>query len=514
MPSRPERRSQRDGRGWQVTIIAIAAAYSPFTVLANAGEAPVLPTLVMAFLLILAISLAMWVVLRRFGLDDLGAAYAVALVVLPLTNVGSFVGDYHRLDRLGLVLLALLVASIGYRLRDMGAFRALMTWFILALLVYPVLTVVSRSGITGDIRVDVATDTDLETMESKPDILMVFFDGYGSAPVLDEFYGFDNSQVMDRLQILEFETPGGITANYARTQLSIPSVLQLGYVTEGGAISEADIDALQQVANGESRLVRALKSQGYRHVYVESGWLGSQCGPSVDVCIEAPWPDETLFDVVYRSILRGMPGFELGRSFTEGALQSASWLREELPAHLSDDTPDFVFAHVLLPHPPLFVDEHCSPDWRSGFPGFAIGRYDFDEQQRQAALDGYVEQVKCTNQIMLEIASLLGADDAAVMMGDHGPDSLGQLFVQGTEWSEAQRRERYGTFFAARIPGCAMGGIESLVNVGRRILGCLASTDLPDLPTRVYDMHKAPGGSTVHELEIPPASAWRTDVRS
>lgn len=507
MPSRPERRTQSDGRGWQVTIVAIAASYSPLTVLANAGEAPVLPTLLIAFLLIFGISLGIWTVLQRVGLNELGSAYAVALVILPLTNVGSLVGVYHRLDRLGLVVLALLVASIGYRLRDMGAFRALMTWFILALLVYPVITAVSRSGITDDISVDVATDSDLGTMESKPDVLMVFFDAYGSAPVLDEFYGFDNSPVMDRLRILGFETPDGITANYARTHLSIPSVLQLGYVTEVGAISEADLDALQQVANGESRLVRALKSQGYRHVYVESGWLGSQCGPSVDVCIEAPWPDETLFDVVYRSILRGMPGFELGRSNTEGALRSATWLREELPAHLSDDTPDFVFAHILLPHPPLFVDEHCSPDWRRGLPGFAIGRPDFDKEQTQAALSGYVEQVKCTNQIMLEIASLLGPDDAAVMMGDHGPDSLGQLFLPGTEWSDAQRRERYGTFFAARIPGCAMSGIESLVNVGRRILDCLVSTDLPDLPTRVYDMHKAPGRNTVHELELPPPAS-------
>lgn len=494
---------QTDGIGWQTALVAIASAFAPLTVLANAGEAPVMSTLIFSYLLTLTIALGIWVALKRVGLNGLGSAYAVALLVLTLANTGSLVGDFHRWDRLGLLLTALLLATIGYQLREMKAFRAFMTWLVLALLIYPVITIVSRSGIAAAVAVDAGSELEVQAMDAKPDILLVFFDGYGSASVLEEFYGFDNSSVLDRLAALGFVVPDGITANYAKTQLSIPSVLQLGYVADVGSISVADINALQHVVNGDSRLFQALKSQGYRHIYVESGWLGSQCGPWVDVCVKAPWPDETFFDVAYRSILRGMPGFELGRSFTEGALTVSDWLTSELATYLADDQADFIFAHVLIPHPPLFVDDQCTPEWRHGLPGFAIGRIEYDETKVSQARAGYVEQVKCANKVILDMADLIGPDDAVILMGDHGPDSLGQLFIPGTKWSDAQIRERYGAFFTARVPGCEMGGIDSLVNVGRRLLSCYTTAELPDLPTRIYDVQKAPGGSAIHQLSMP-----------
>ena len=503
MPTHVQRPDQGESSGWLLALVAIAPAVAPLMVLANASEAPVLSTLAMAYLLWLMLALGIWMILKRIGLDALGSACAVALLVLALANTGSLVGHFHHSDRVALVVTALLIASVGYRLRDVKLFRALVTWFVLALLIYPVVTALSRNGVGGEVVVDAGSELEVSVIEPKPDILILIFDGYGSAPVLEEFYGYDNSPMLDQLADLGFHVPTGITANYAKSQLSIPSVLQLSYVADEGPITEADVRHLQHVVNGGSRLAQALRSQGYRHVYVESGWLGSRCGVGVDVCVEAPWPDETFFDVAYRSILRGMPGFELGRSFTEGALHVSDWLTGELETYLADDIPDFIFIHLLIPHPPLFLDAHCTPDWRGGQAGYAIGRMGFDEADVSEARAGYVEQVKCANRVALEVAALSDPEDAIIMMADHGPDSLGQLFVRGTEWSEAQRRERFGAFFAARVPDCDMSRIESLVNVGRRLLTCYTRTDLPDLPTRIYDLHKAPGGTTVHQLALP-----------
>jgi len=192
----------------------------------------------------------------------------------------------------------------------------------------------------------------------------------------------------------------------------------------------------------------------------------------------------------------------LGRSFTEGAMRSADWLVDDLSPYLEDGIPDLIFAHLLLPHPPLFVDRACVPDWRNGQPGFAIGRPEFDDTSRKGARDGYLEQVECANRIASRVAQMLPQQTAAVFIGDHGPDGQGQLFTQGIDWDASQRRERFGTFFAARVPGCDMTGIESLVNVGRRVLSCLSETDFPDLPLHVFDLRRAPDGNTVAELEL------------
>jgi hypothetical protein len=77
------------------------------------------------------------------------------------------------------------------------------------------------------------------------------------------------------------------------------------------------------------------------------------------------------------------------------------------------------------------------------------------------------------------------------------------MFMQSEDWSEDQRNERFETFLAARVPGCDMSGIESLVNVGRRMLSCLSGDPFPDLPTRIFDIYKTAAGNSVVELEIP-----------
>ena len=494
-----------DGRKWQIFLVTAGSSYSPLIVWANAGERPVLLTLLLTILLLVGFGLLVWWVLVRLSLDGLGAAFAVMLFMVMVTNVGSTVGKYHVLDRFALFVLSMLAGALAYRLRRLGPLKLLMAWAAVFLIAYPVATLVSQVWWSGDttINVDGGTEVEMVGMAERPDLLIVVFDGYGSTEVLEEFYGFDNTEFLDALAGSGFHAPGSIVANYARTQLSITSLLQLDYVTLDGKISGTDLDALVRVVNGESRLVEAFTTNGYRHVYVESGWLGSRCNDvTVDICVRAPWPDETFFDVSNRTILRGLPGFELGRPFTEGALRSADWLMDDLYPYLEDDVPDLIFAHVLLPHPPLFVDRTCVPDWRNGQVGFAVGRPDFDDAMREDARRGYLQQVECVNRIASRVAQLLPQQTAAIFIGDHGPDGQGQLFTQGIDWDAAQRRERFGTFFAARVPGCDMTGIESLVNVGRRVLSCLGRADLPDLPLHVFDLRRAPDGSTVAELEL------------
>jgi hypothetical protein len=116
----------------------------------------------------------------------------------------------------------------------------------------------------------------------------------------------------------------------------------------------------------------------------------------------------------------------------------------------------------------------------------------------------YTDQLECVNSVLLEVAHQLPEDDVAVMFGDHGPDSLGQLFLpSGEMWSEEQRRERFGVFYAAHVPGCDMTSIESLVNLGRRLLSCMSETAMPDLETRILDMTSDSDPRRITELELP-----------
>lgn len=499
--------ARRPGNGslWYWFIVLAGASFSSLSVWANAGEEPILLTLFVAWFLAAAVAIGLWRLLIRVGRDPEGSSYAVCLFVLVIANAGGLVGRYHRLDRLGLFLLAVAVAVIAYRLRRIASFNHLMTWFAIFLVAYPIANIIGRVGFMSspERNVDVNTNLTVQSMHERPDILVVFFDAYGSAEVLDTFYGFDNSAQLQELQDRGFEAPTEISANYARTQLAIPAFLQMDYVAGETEISDADVSELLRVLAGDNRLAAALRDQGYRQVHVESGWLGSRCGPTVDICVGARWPDETLFDVVYRSLLTDIPGFEIGRSFTDGATRAADWLADDLRPYLEDSQPDFIFAHVLLPHPPLFLDKECSADWDGGVSGFAIGQRRADDQQIQQARREYVEQVQCANRVMIQTADVLGEDDVALFVGDHGPDLQGQLFMPSSEWTDDQLRERFGTFMAAKVPGCEMGGIESVVNIGRRMMSCLTGDSFPDLPTRTYDLARSPSTQMITEIEMP-----------
>lgn len=81
--------------------------------------------------------------------------------------------------------------------------------------------------------------------------------------------------------------------------------------------------------------------------------------------------------------------------------------------------------------------------------------------------------------------------------------SLGQLYVHDAEWNEDYRFERFGAMFAARVPDCEMSDVGSLVNVGRRLVGCLSDDEFPDLPTSTYESVLTEQGERIVELPAP-----------
>ena len=65
-----------------------------------------------------------------------------------------------------------------------------------------------------------------------PDIYYIVLDGYGREDILDEYYKFDNSEVVDYLVSRSFIVPANAHSNYHRTVLSISSTLNMNYISE------------------------------------------------------------------------------------------------------------------------------------------------------------------------------------------------------------------------------------------------------------------------------------------
>jgi hypothetical protein len=333
-------------------------------------------------------------------------------------------------------------------------------------------------------------------------VVVIVSDGYASEAVLDESFGIDNSEFYQRLEGLGFQLDEEVVANYPLTAFSVSSVLSLDYVVDETAPTRADAAFLFEVLGGNNVLAESLRAQGYRQTYVESGWLGTQCGTEVDTCVAGPWPDESIYDIVLKSWLRGLPRFEVGQSFSRGALHSMEWLNTGLEPLLTNDAADYIYVHLLAPHPPLFLLPGCESEPRALLSGFTIGTPGSTPEELELIRAGYWSQVQCVNSVLSRVAELVAANDAVmVMFGDHGSDINGQLFVNGSLWNEAQIRERFRPFFAGYGEGCDFLELGSLVNVGRRILSCLGDDSTPDLTTRSFVVEI---GGDFDEIEVAP----------
>jgi hypothetical protein len=487
-----------------IWLLVVFLGFGPVMVLINNPEGPPPWTVLLFVVVAVGVALLLRTLLSRAGLDGRGLTYAIAVGGFSALNLGMLLGSIPR----GLLLVQVgAVAVLAYLLRGLRVFQFLVTWACLALAVGPLVLVIQRV-VNDSGSVAIGSPEDLAPFRSRPDVVVVVADGYGSGRVLSEFYGYDNRSFYDDLAALEMVTNQDMRSNYARTKFSVSAFLDLGYLPVDTEITHSVESGLARTMGGHNRITTTMKGNGYRTVYLESGWLGARCGDAIDVCLAGPWPDETYYDIVHRSVFRGLPGFEEGIAFSRGADHAIETLDGDLEGFLANSVPDFIFVHLLVPHPPFFMSESCETEPSAEMAGFALSFPDSTQAEVERRSAAYIAQVKCTNEVLAKSAERISKHGAVgLFFGDHGPDKLGQLFENADGWTDEQRHERLGVMFAAHHPGCDYESIVTLVNAGRRLLSCLSGSDLDSLPDRFFDIDKSERTPRVMEIQPPPGLA-------
>jgi hypothetical protein len=172
-----------------------------------------------------------------------------------------------------------------------------------------------------------------------------------------------------------------------------------------------------------------------------------------------------------------------GYSFTVGTQRTMSWLMGNGPELSTDEHPTFVFAHLMAPHPPFFLDRDCHTAYSDRRSGVFFSRTSDDVEQRRA---DYLEQAECVNGFMIDLTDRLDQDAIVIFVADHGSDQRSQLVRQPSSWTERDLVERYNVFLAVRdASGCSVGSPVIIPNIFRRMLSCMSDQTLPDLEPRM-----------------------------
>ncbi len=341
-----------------------------------------------------------------------------------------------------------------------------------------------------------------------PDIYYLVLDGYGRGDVLRDLYGFDNSPFVRELERRGFDVPSKASANYSMTYASVSATLAMDYpIGTGRAIDERTRIALYDVMGGSSPVVSALKHAGYEIVHLEGGFGGTRCGPPVDRCIRAPFLEEGSWEMIDRSPLRLPFRARYGHAFTVDSMDRLQRLTEV--ARDRPRRPRFIFGHILIPHPPLHVGADCSVNTDQRLEGLnvVVPWNQEDAPRRRAA---YVDQIRCLNRRLLQVIDTARPRSVVFLSGDHGPDSLFQLFTRTENWDASQRRERFAIMSAYRLPAGCRGTIAdgaTPVNAFRKIFGCVFEVRLPALPDRFFivPVDDVGGPDRTLELSEPPS---------
>lgn len=327
---------------------------------------------------------------------------------------------------------------------------------------------------------------------ARPDVYYIILDRYANSWTLANIYGFDNSGFIDALRDRGFYVAEDAWANYFKTALSIASSLDMDFL-DGSALRSRVTDG-QWFAPVNARLrghlagPMTLESLGYEYVHLSSYWEPSATNADADLTLNFGDGLEfqtALAETTALSLLSPAAGQATTRTiYTPDLIRSFhAYEFRELEEAARRPGPTFVFAHFLLPHPPYV--------YRADGSVATTGIWNEE---------GYVEQVRYTNDRVLEaidaIASGDGGEDAVIIVqADEGPFPREfDVNERDFAWLEAtpeQVAQKFGILDAIRMPGvdleaAGMHDRSTPVNNLRIVLNSLFDAGLPLLPDETF----------------------------
>jgi hypothetical protein len=322
------------------------------------------------------------------------------------------------------------------------------------------------------------------------DIYYLVFDRYGSARSLDLLYDIDDRPFLDGLRDRGFQVAPDSHANYVKTTLSLAATLNLDYLDDLVAVQDPASDDHGPIYERLSNhaVGRFLRERGYRYIHVGSNYGPTESSAIADRNLRSGGPSDflaSLYDTSALPFIARRLGLSSAAPDRERRYTVGKFQLDTLDQLAGEPGPSFVYAHLLLPHPPYVFARDGS---------FVTDALDTGRSQR----DGYAEQLAyLQTRINALVDRLLarpeGERPIIILQADEGP--YPRNYARNTveyDWATASPEEleiKYGILNAMYLPGAEAPDLPptvSAVNTFRLILGAYFGADLPLLPDRSY----------------------------
>ena len=193
----------------------------------------------------------------------------------------------------------------------------------------------------------------------KPDFYYIILDAYMRDDVMNEFWGFNNSEFINSLESRGFYVVPKSRSNYQQTIFSLASSLNMVYLpTDLGIDSPYQFNNIHLIETIEkNRVVNFLKSLGYLYVHLSDNAAETKMNGQADIVIT-----NRKYVSFFSHYLLSKTIFKKNKFFSLNPVQDKRdniiYGFNELEKIPKKNIPTFTFAHFLMPHGPQAFDEN------------------------------------------------------------------------------------------------------------------------------------------------------------
>lgn len=439
----------------------LLALYPPLALLAN-NILQIRPVdSYRSFALFAGIGLVIFLLSKWLWKDWIKAGVFTSIAVLSLTIYGQV---YNTLevspqfqDTLGRhrylfpvwILITGCAFWLAYRNRDrLHLTNSFLNIVSIALVLMPGLSLINHARLSAlysnrnTQSIDQISTAAGTSTTTHPDVYYIILDMYGRDDVLLERFDYDNSTFLKELEDLGFYVARCSVTNYNMTELSLASSFNMNYLDQLGdqyVSGNKDRSGLPSLIH-ESAVRKIFEQMGYKTVNFETGFTFTEIRDA-DYFL-TPSPSQYAKDRKgiqvnpFESMLLKSTAFVL---VTDAQAKWAAPVNDALDtrrAHIvrqkflldtlpklseNQNEPKFVYAHILIPHPPFVFSKNGIS---LTFPG-----NDGATEKGPTAKDyrvGYRNQLDYINEkiipILEEIIQNSKTPPIIILQGDHGVD--------------------------------------------------------------------------------------------
>jgi putative component of toxin-antitoxin plasmid stabilization module len=293
----------------------------------------------------------------------------------------------------------------------------------------------------------------LAVTKSTPDIYFIVLDAFGREDIVRDIYGYDANWFVEHLERKGFFVAERSHSNYCHTSLSLTATLNLDYLETLGAFDPRSHEKgpLTPLLR-ENRVFGLLREQGYHLTAFSSAFPPTEFD-NADTYYRAA-TDLNEFEM---TVLGTTPLPFLLRSVTSSydlhrqrINNTFAGLEEIELGH----SPQFVFAHLMTPHPPFIFNASGGPTEPSRPFYFGRGTHFFEKGgTAEEYVAGYRDQIAYITtrlrQMVDRILSRYGDNPPIIILqGDHGPGS--RLYWQNVKKTDI--KECFSILNAVYLP--------------------------------------------------------------